>query len=29
LRDVRRRQPNAGGLVIAADQEHARGIADL
>src|SRR5262249_43750043 len=28
LRVVRRRQPNAGGLVIAADQEHARGIAE-
>jgi superfamily II DNA or RNA helicase len=29
LRRVRRRQPNAGGLVIAGDQEHARDIADL
>jgi superfamily II DNA or RNA helicase len=29
LRTVRRVQPNAGGLVIATDQEHARGIADL
>jgi superfamily II DNA or RNA helicase len=29
LRTVRRAQPNAGGLVIATDQEHARGIADL
>jgi superfamily II DNA or RNA helicase len=29
LSSVRRRQANAGGLVIAADQEHARGIADL
>lgn len=29
LRSVRARQKNAGGLVIAADQEHARGIADL
>jgi superfamily II DNA or RNA helicase len=29
LHDVRRRQTNAGGLVIATDQEHARGIADL
>lgn len=29
LRSVRRRHANAGGLVIAADQEHARGIADL
>ena len=29
LRAVRRRSPAAGGLVIAADQEHARGIADL
>jgi superfamily II DNA or RNA helicase len=29
LRRVRERQPNAGGLVIAADVEHARAIADL
>jgi superfamily II DNA or RNA helicase len=29
LRSVRRRVPSAGGLVIATDQEHARGIADL
>jgi hypothetical protein len=29
LRSVRRTQPNAAGLVIATDQEHARGIADL
>jgi superfamily II DNA or RNA helicase len=29
LRSVRRVQPNAGGLVIATDQEHARGIAEL
>jgi superfamily II DNA or RNA helicase len=29
LTDVRRDQPNAGGLVIAIDQEHARGIASL
>jgi superfamily II DNA or RNA helicase len=29
LRQVRRVQPDAGGLVIATDQEHARGIADL
>lgn len=29
LSSVRRLQSNAGGLVIAADQEHARGIADL
>lgn len=29
LHEVRRTQPNAGGLVIATDQEHARGIADL
>lgn len=29
LTEVRREQPNAGGLVIAIDQEHARGIADL
>jgi superfamily II DNA or RNA helicase len=29
LRNVRRVQPNAGGLVIATDQEHARAIADL
>ncbi|HUY30185.1 MAG TPA: DEAD/DEAH box helicase [Acidimicrobiales bacterium] len=29
LRDVRRSQPDAGGLVIATDQEHARGIAKL
>jgi superfamily II DNA or RNA helicase len=29
LTEVRREQPNAGGLVIAADQEHARGIAAL
>jgi superfamily II DNA or RNA helicase len=29
LRTVRLRQPDAGGLVIATDQEHARGIADL
>ena len=26
---LRRRQPDAGGLVIAADQDHAQGIADL
>jgi superfamily II DNA or RNA helicase len=29
LRNVRRRQPNAGGLVIAADLDHARAVADL
>jgi superfamily II DNA or RNA helicase len=29
LTEVRREQPNAGGLVIATDQEHARGIASL
>jgi superfamily II DNA or RNA helicase len=29
LTEVRREQPNAGGLVIATDQEHARGIAAL
>jgi superfamily II DNA or RNA helicase len=29
LTQVRREQPNAGGLVIAIDQEHARGIAGL
>lgn len=29
LADVRRGQPDAGGLVIATDQEHARGIAEL
>jgi hypothetical protein len=29
LTEVRRTQPDAGGLVIATDQEHARGIADL
>ena len=29
LTEVRREQPNAGGLVIATDQEHARGIAEL
>jgi len=29
LRALRRVQPNAGGLVIAADQDHAQGIADL
>lgn len=29
LVEVRREQPNAGGLVIATDQEHARGIAAL
>jgi superfamily II DNA or RNA helicase len=29
LRSVRRIQPNAGGLVIATDQDHARGIAEL
>jgi hypothetical protein len=29
LDDVRRHQPDAGGLVIAMDQEHARGIAAL
>jgi superfamily II DNA or RNA helicase len=29
LTDIRREQPNAGGLVIAIDQEHARGIATL
>ncbi len=29
LSTVRRTQPDAGGLVIATDQEHARGIADL
>jgi superfamily II DNA or RNA helicase len=29
LLEVRREQPNAGGLVIATDQEHARGIASL
>ena len=28
LREVRQRQPDAGGLVIAADVEHARAIAD-
>ena len=27
-REIRREQPDAGGLVIAIDQEHARGIAD-
>ncbi|MEI7743161.1 MAG: DEAD/DEAH box helicase [Chloroflexota bacterium] len=29
LADVRRHQPDAGGLVIAMDQDHARGIAQL
>jgi superfamily II DNA or RNA helicase len=29
LAEVRREQPNAGGLVIAIDQEHARGIASM
>jgi superfamily II DNA or RNA helicase len=29
LAEVRKEQPNAGGLVIATDQDHARGIADL
>lgn len=29
LRSLRRQSPDAGGLVIAMDQEHARGIADL
>jgi superfamily II DNA or RNA helicase len=29
LKAVRRQQPGAGGLIIASDQEHARGIADL
>ena len=29
LEAVRRHQPDAGGLVIATDQDHARGIADL
>jgi superfamily II DNA or RNA helicase len=29
LREIRRATPNAGGLVIAIDQEHAKGIADL
>jgi superfamily II DNA or RNA helicase len=29
LKLVRRQQPDAGGLVIATDQEHARGIAEL
>ncbi len=29
LTEVRREQPNAGGLVIATDQDHARGIATL
>jgi superfamily II DNA or RNA helicase len=29
LTDVRKEQPNAGGLVIATDQEHARGIATI
>jgi superfamily II DNA or RNA helicase len=29
LKEVRREQPDAGGLVIAIDQEHARGIATL
>lgn len=29
LKAVRRQQPDAGGLIIASDQEHARGIADL
>jgi superfamily II DNA or RNA helicase len=29
LRALRRTQPDAGGLVIAADQDHAQGIADL
>jgi superfamily II DNA or RNA helicase len=29
LREVRRGQPNAGGLVIASDQEHARRIGEL
>ena len=28
LREIRRTHPDAGGLVIATDQEHARGIAD-
>lgn len=29
LRSIRRQSPDAGGLVIAMDQDHARGIADL
>ncbi len=29
LMEVRKEQPNAGGLVIAIDQDHARGIADI
>lgn len=29
LTDIRRTQPDAGGLVIAIDQDHARGIAEL
>jgi superfamily II DNA or RNA helicase len=29
LRDIRRTQPDAGGLVIAMDQDHARGVARL
>jgi hypothetical protein len=29
LNDVRRNHPNAGGLVIATDQDHARGIAEI
>jgi hypothetical protein len=29
LREIRRTHPAAGGLVVATDQEHARGIADL
>jgi superfamily II DNA or RNA helicase len=29
LTDVRREQPDAGGLIIATDQEHARGISSL
>jgi superfamily II DNA or RNA helicase len=29
LKTVRRQQPDAGGLIIATDQDHARGIADL
>jgi superfamily II DNA or RNA helicase len=29
LREVRRAQPNAGGLVIASDQEHAHRIGEL
>ena len=29
LRTIRRQSPDAGGLVIAMDQDHARGIADL